>query len=110
MRAEVAVPGRGGTESGQNNADAPADKSVAHGAVRSQPCSDVATEDAEDNAIGSGKEKRLVGGVFAQAWENAELVEERVGHERENHDKKKASEESPNALTEAAGLRSCCWC
>jgi len=104
------VPGGDGTNSAQHNTDASADESVPHGTVRSQPCGDVATDDAEDSAIDRGKEKRLVGSVFAQAWENAELVEERVGHERENHDKKKASEESPNALTEAAGLRSCCWC
>ena len=41
--------------------------------------------------------------------ENPKLVEERVGDERENHDKKKASDDSPNALTEAAGLGSRGW-
>ena len=110
MRTEVAVPGDSGTNSAQDNADASTDESVAHGAVRSQPCGDVATDDAENNAIGSGKEQRLVGSVFADRWENTELVEERIGDERENHDKKKASEESPNAMTEAAGLGSRSWC
>jgi hypothetical protein len=33
-------------------------------------------------------------------------VEERVGDDRENHDEKKPSDYSPNALTEAVGLRS----
>ena len=68
--AEVAVPGDGGTENAEENADASADQSVAHGTVRSQPCGDVATDNAEDNAIGSGKEKWFVGSVFAQGWEN----------------------------------------
>jgi hypothetical protein len=85
-------------------------QSVAHGTVRSQPCGDVATDNAEDNAIHSGEEKRPVGDVFAQGWENAELVEECVGDERENYDKKKARDESPNTLTETAGRRSCGWC
>ena len=110
VRAEVAVPGGGCTESGEDHADASADEGMAHWTARSQPCGDVAADDAEDNAIGSGKEQRFVGGVFAERWENTELVEEHVGDERENHDKKKASHDSPNALTEAAGLRSCGWC
>ena len=110
VRAEVVVPGGDGTNSAQHNTDASADESVPHGTVRSQPCGDVATDDAEDSAIDRGKEKRLVGSVFAERWENPELVEERIGGNRENHDKKKASEESPNALTEAAGLGSRGWC
>jgi len=65
VRAQVAVPRGDGTESGQNNADASADESVTHGAVGSQPCSDVATDDAEDNSIGRGKEKGLAGSVLA---------------------------------------------
>jgi len=70
MRAEVAVPGGDGTNSAQGHADASADESVPHGTVRSQPRGDVATDYAEDNAIGRGKEKRLVGNVFAEWWEN----------------------------------------
>jgi hypothetical protein len=37
-------------------------------------------------------------------------VEKRVGDHRENHDKEKASEDSPNALTETARLPSCGCC
>ena len=107
VRTEIAVPGGSGTERSEDNADASADESVPHGTVRSQPCGDVAADDAENNAIGSGEEQRLVRSIFAKRWENAELVEERVGDERQNHDKKKASEESPCTLTEAAGLRGC---
>ena len=109
MRAEVTVPGDDGTESAQGNADASADESVPHRTVRSQSCCDVAADDAEENAIGRGKEEGLVGSVFAERRKNPELVEERVGSDRENHDEKKASDESPNALTEAAGLRGCGW-
>jgi hypothetical protein len=109
VRTEIAVPGDGGTERSEDNADASADESVPHRTVRSQPCGDVATDDAEDNAIGRSKEKRLVGSVFAERWEDLELVEERIGDDRENHDEKKPSDDSPNALTEAAGLRSCGW-
>jgi len=89
--AKVAVPGGGGTETAQDHANASAEERVAHGTVRSQPGGDVATDDAVDSAIGSRKDKRLVGSVFAERWENAELVKEHVGEERENHDKKKAS-------------------
>jgi len=109
VRAEVTVPGDDGTESAQDHADASADEGVPHRTVRSQPCGDVAADDAEDNAIGRSKDKGPVGGVLAERRENAELVEERIGDNRENHDKKKASDESPNALTEAAGFRSCGW-
>jgi len=110
VTAKVAVPGGGGTDTPQDNANASPDECVAHGTVRGQPCGDVATDDAEDSSIGSGKEKRLVGNVFAERWENAELVEEHVGDDRENHDKKEPRYDSPNALTEAARLRSCDWC
>lgn len=110
MRAEVAIPGNGGTESPQDNADASTDESVAHGVVRSQPCGNVATDDAENNAIGGAKEQGFVGSVFANRRENAELVEEHIHGERENHDKKKASEDCPNTLTEAARWRACGWC
>ena len=94
VRTEVAVPGGGGTESAQDNADASTDESVAHRVARSQPCGDVAADDAENNAIGSGKDQRLVGNVFAKRWENAKLAEERIGDERESYDKKKTSENS----------------
>ena len=109
MRTEITVPGDGGTESSEDNADASADKSMPHRTMRSQSCGDVATDDTEDNAIGCSKEKRLVGSVFAERWENPELVEERIGDDRENHNEKKPSDDSPNALTEAARLPSCRW-
>ena len=110
VRAEVAVPSGNGTQSAKDNADTSANESVAHGTVRSQSCRKEATDDAEDNAIASGEEKRFVGCVFSDRRENAELVEEHVGDDRESHYKKKASEDSPNALTEAAGLCSCGCC
>jgi hypothetical protein len=109
MSAEVAVPSGDGSNGTEDNADATADQRVAHGTVRSKPCGGIATDDAEDSAIGSGEEKRLIGNVLAEGWENAELVKERVGDNGENHDNKKPSEESPDALTEATGLRRCDW-
>ena len=54
MRAEVAVPSDDGSEGAEDNADASADQSVAHGTVRSEPGGGVATDDAEDSAISSG--------------------------------------------------------
>jgi len=99
--SEVLIPGDYGTQNAEEDANASAEERVKHGAIGGEAGGDIAADDAVNDAIESGERERLVGGVLTERRKDAEFVEERVGNDGDDNDKKKSGRNGPCASTEA---------
>ena len=64
MRAEAKVPGHGGAEDTEGEAEEASKEGVLHGLVGGEASGEVAANHAEDEAIESGKQECTTGYVY----------------------------------------------
>jgi len=102
MRAKATVPGCCGAENTEGETDEASYEGVLHGLVWGEASGEIATDNAEDEAIESGQQEWTTGRVLAQRRKHTEGMKDDVGGNRKNDDKHKAGEQSENATADAA--------
>ena len=107
-RSKATVPGNGGAEDAEDQANEASDEGMLHGLVGGETSGEVTADNAEDEAIESGEQERTTRCVLAQRGEHTEGVKDDVGGQRKNDDKYNANKQSEN--TSADAVRRDSWC